>query len=250
MTGGGQSLNFKVLAYATEEALKAATPGKNTIGIITTTAISEWSFSAKTPPSPKAGMVWFSVGTSSDFVFNALKKNTIEVYPVSANQYVNGSWTDVTCFTYLDGKWKSWISETYVYNTGNQCSSVSGGWKTVNGESETAKLASGKITFTVGSGSGRSASVFTKSKVDVSKYKTMVVTGKIVTQDISEDGESLTIGLTSSNTATSPSYTSKKVINNKGNFSESLDISKQSSSYYICLYAHASDVEVYTVLLR
>ena len=55
--GGGAALNFKVLAYATEEVLLAATSVENTIGIITETPITSWIFSATEPSPAAAGMV-------------------------------------------------------------------------------------------------------------------------------------------------------------------------------------------------
>ena len=105
--GGGTSLNFTVKAYATEAALLAATPKENTIGIITTTAINGWIFSAVEPTEPVEGIVWISTGTSSAIEFNALKKNAIQVYPISAKQYVGGAWINVTVKSYQDGGWKT-----------------------------------------------------------------------------------------------------------------------------------------------
>ena len=79
--GGGAALNFDVKAYDTEEALLAATPKENTIGIITTTPITSWIFSATEPKIPTDGddgLVWFHIGTTSPVSFNALKKTTLD----------------------------------------------------------------------------------------------------------------------------------------------------------------------------
>lgn len=127
--GGGAALNFKVLAYATEEALQAATPAENTIGIITETPIICWLFSATEPSPAAAGMVWITVSISSAVEFNALKKNGIQVYPMSAKQYVDGSWVDVTAMSYQGGEWADWV--TYLYIHGDVCDDITGGWKTV-----------------------------------------------------------------------------------------------------------------------
>lgn len=116
--GGGTSLNFDVKAYATEEALLAATPKENTIGIITTNKITGWLFSATEPESPTEGMVWISTGASSTIEFNALKKNGIQVYPLSAKQYVSGAWVDVTAMSYQGGEWVEWIKAGDIYING------------------------------------------------------------------------------------------------------------------------------------
>lgn len=115
--GGSGGLNFKVVGYATEAELLADTPKENTIGIITTNKITGWLFSATEPESPTEGMVWISTGSSSAVEFNALKKNGIQVYPLSAKQYVSGAWVDVTAMSYQDSQWVDWF--TYIIKDGN-----------------------------------------------------------------------------------------------------------------------------------
>lgn len=128
--GGGTSLNFDVKAYATEEALLADTPKENTIGIITTNKITGWMFSATEPESPVEGMVYITTGTDSDIAFNALKKNGIQVYPLSAKQYVSGAWVDVTAMSYQGGEWHEWETKLYLFKEGDQCEDITGGWTT------------------------------------------------------------------------------------------------------------------------
>ena len=73
------------------------------------------------------GMVWIPTGTSSPAEFNALKKNGITVYPLSAKQYVGGTWVSKTAKIYQNGAWKDFI--TYLYNKGDLCTDTTGGWK-------------------------------------------------------------------------------------------------------------------------
>ena len=122
--GGGVPLNFAVKAYTSEEALLAAAPKENTIGIITTTAISSWIFSATQPAEAAEGMVWIILGTSSAVEFNALKKNALQVYPLEAKQYVGGAWVEKTYMVYKNGEWampetKVWLLKDGVYDTEN-----------------------------------------------------------------------------------------------------------------------------------
>lgn len=244
--GGGAALNFKVVG----DTSQPANPKENTIWVNTSTPITDWVFSA-TQPSAANGRVWISTGTYSTVEFNALKKNGIQVYPLSAKQYVNGALTDVPCFIYLGGAWKELAHKLYVYNAGDQCTDVTGGWTKVEGGGEKISFDSTKITFDYGTSGGRSAAAYTVKKIDVSKYKTMVVTGKIINLDVSDDNQSLAFGLSTSKTAAEPSgWSSSKIYNKKGAFEETLDISSANSSYYVCLHAHGSDVEVYTVLLK
>lgn len=178
---GGASLNFDVKAYGTEEVLLAAAPKENTIGVITTTAISSWIFSATEPAEPVEGMVWISTGTSSAVEFNALKKNVIQVYPASAKQYVSGAWVDVTAYSYQGGKWVSWL--TYLYKAGDECTALTGGWQS-RGLKYASNDSSGSVapTLTRGSdyikgqlarGSAKSGVVDIVNDVDLSGAKTL-----------------------------------------------------------------------------
>lgn len=110
--GGSGGLNFKVVGYATKAELLADTPKENTIGIITTNKITGWMFAAADPAEPVEGMVYITTGKESGIAFNALKKNGIMVYPLSAKQYVNDALVDVTAMSYQDGEWREWV--TYI----------------------------------------------------------------------------------------------------------------------------------------
>ena len=89
--GGGAALNFKVVGGTTEPA----SPKENTIWVNTDAEITSWIFSATEPENPSEGMVWISTGASSNIVFNALKKNSVMVYPFAASQYISGAWVSV-----------------------------------------------------------------------------------------------------------------------------------------------------------
>lgn len=135
--GGGASLNFKVLAYDAEIELLAATPAENTIGIITNTPITSWMFSAEEPSPAVPGMVWITISNSSPVAFNALKKNGVMIYPISAKQFIVDAWVDVPAKSYQADengtlKWNAWL--VYLYNNGDN-ESVSGGWATIRGYS-------------------------------------------------------------------------------------------------------------------
>lgn len=125
--GGGSSLNFKVIAVASESALPSSA-AENTIAVITTTAITSYVFSSSAPTSPAEGMVWFATGTASTVGFNAVKKNGLWVYPTGCQQYVSGTWVTKTAKTYKSGAWVEW--RLYLYNAGDECTDITGGWTT------------------------------------------------------------------------------------------------------------------------
>lgn len=114
-TGGGGSggLNFQVIGGTTAPS----NPKENMIWVNTSTKITSYIFSA-TQPTGSAGMVWISTGTSSTVEFNALKKNGIQVYPISAKQYIGGAWVDVEAKIYQGGSWVDWIPPGALFYSG------------------------------------------------------------------------------------------------------------------------------------
>lgn len=120
--GGGASLNFAIVGGTSAPE----SPKENTIWVNTETAITDWSLGVTAPDSPTEGMLWIAIGTASAVSFNALKKNCIQVYPLTANQYVEGAWVTKEARSYQNGEWHDWI--IYLFTNGNQNESLTGGW--------------------------------------------------------------------------------------------------------------------------
>ena len=120
----GTPLNFKVVGGTSAPS----SPSENTIWVNTSTTITSYVFSA-TQPTGATGMVWLQTGTTSSAAFNALKKNTINVYPSVCKQYVSNAWVSKTAKIYQSGKWVDLIF--WLYNQGDECANVTGGWKGV-----------------------------------------------------------------------------------------------------------------------
>ena len=74
------------------------------------------------------GAVWISTGTNSPTAFNALKKNNVTVYPLSAEQCIDGVWRVMDAETYQNGVWVEWIPIGALYWHGNECTDITGGW--------------------------------------------------------------------------------------------------------------------------
>lgn len=76
------------------------------------------------------GTVWIQTGTSSPVAFNALKKNCIQVCPISAKQYVNGAWVSKDAKIYQNGAWVEWAEpwNGELFQNGNQYTDITGGW--------------------------------------------------------------------------------------------------------------------------
>lgn len=121
---GGEELNFSVVAYASETALPE-TAAENTIAVITTTHITGYLFSADEPTNPIEGNLWIGTVAEGNKSFNALKGNTLMVYPFFVQQYIDGTWLPATAFIYQKGTWVDFI--TYLYELGNEYIAITGG---------------------------------------------------------------------------------------------------------------------------
>lgn len=124
MTGGGAALNFNVVPNPQPDTAK-----ENTIWV-DTDRINNCYFSATQPEGMVDYDVWFYIGTSSPVEFNALKKGGIQVYPVSAKQYVNGALVDKSAKSYQGGNWiEWWVWNGELFDNGNQYEPITGGWE-------------------------------------------------------------------------------------------------------------------------
>jgi len=176
---GGSPLNFKVVAYDTEEDLKAATPKENIVGVVTKNKITSWSFSFDVPSEPVEGMVWFAMGFNSIAVFNTLKKNTINVYPIYAQQYISGAWVDVSAMVCQGGDWAKCVAGLVLYSNGDEHEDITGGFVTYTTGRGAVTKGSGNIYLTIDTndylGVTTYSVVHTSKKIDLTHYRTLRV---------------------------------------------------------------------------
>lgn len=253
---GGTSLNFEVKAYATEAELKAASPKKDTIGIITTTEITSWIFSAEKPSSPASGMVWIATASSGSVKMNALKKNGIYFCPLYAMQYVGNAWVDVDAYGFQNDTWMSFGE--YLFNYGKQ----SYEWVPVaqpsyieyNNQGVTPILTTnsdGSVTIAMNDGGAATnkaelgGGIYrTRDTIDLSSIKTLVVDTE--TSGYTPVGWHLTVFPPGSD-AWGPNHSNGGdsvaclIIPSSGSFQGSLDVSSLTGEYYIGIGAHCSE---------
>lgn len=226
--GGGGGLNFKVVGGTTQPE----NPKENTIWVNTETEITSWSFSATEPESPVEGMVWIATGTSSTVEFNALKKNGIQVYPISAKQYISGAWVSKTATSYQSGSWVDWA--VFLYNEGDECTDLTGGWtayayKSSNSGSKpyAPTLTKGEKSMTISLYSAhedyRMGSVFAENVIDLTNYKYICV-------NVTAMSIAFGFGVVSAKTN---NYTFMATMRLSVGLNK-LDISSLSGSQYIC----------------
>lgn len=240
-SGGGASLNFKVVGGTSAPS----SPNENTIWINTSTTITSYVFSA-TQPTGSDGMVWIQTGTSSSTEFNALKKNGIQVYPLSAMQYVSGAWVNKTAKSYQSGAWVDWWNGE-LYEKGNQYDLVTGGWESAKGSgSMSVTFGSENISFYADSYG--TAYAYTKNKIDLSKYTQLIVEGELKNKPYT--GLSILAHPSSIPAAYDTGWTVRSIVGSTGAFTKNVDISTLSGEYYVGFWSDGSNATVTKVQLK
>lgn len=253
-TSGGTSLNFKVVGGTTQPT----STRENTIWANSDVPIPAYEFGATEPTNPVGdGMVWILTGTSSSVKFSALKKNSLNVYPLSVKQYIAGEWIQVDAYLYRGGEWVQFSQKMLrLYNNGDECTATTGGWTTDGFSYGGTKLEPTKITKdadriiikSVTAGDAVSI-VGCNRAINLDGYSTLVVVHKnaniISGQGIAAD------------VATSKDMHTDRVavgfsdasVGNKSTLR--LDISSLSGNHYIALHGSANrGGEVYEVFLE
>lgn len=163
---GGLPLNFKVVGGTTQPA----STKENTIWVNTDQKITSWIFNPTEPENPAEGMVLIPTGAFSSAPFNVLKKNCIQVYPLSAKQYVSGAWVDKTAKIYQGGAWVGLT--TTIFDGSAQYESITGGWTTENswayGSQNTVSLGIDGITHSSQASYSSMGVTRTINKIDLS----------------------------------------------------------------------------------
>jgi len=242
---GGTALNFKVIGGESAPP----NPTNNTIWVNTSADITSWEFSSVQPSSPTNGMVWITTGTASTAAFNALKKNSVMVYPQSAKQYIDGAWVEKEARTYQGGTWNEW--RLYLYKHGQEYADITGGWVSVQAQGGYPMgnavrgtdylLADSNWVDNVG---GTSVGWTFNNPIDVTNYKTLKFV--VTTNQALNSRVSLYTGTSYVSTGTAfvdcPHGTEKEF---------SLDISNVSGSYKVCLSTWSgTDMKIHKVWIE
>jgi len=130
-------LNFSIIPYKTEAELLAAAPGENTIGLVTHRPVTNWAFSPDAPVFEGSSMTWVVTGAASDYAFNGLKEQMLQLCPLEVVQYALSKWNYVHAFLRKNGEWVFlWHGQLYMEGTDVQ--RVTGGWQTIADAGSTA----------------------------------------------------------------------------------------------------------------
>lgn len=197
--GGSNPLNFRVLGGTAQPTA----PRENDIWV-NTDYISEWVFSETEPENPTEGLVWIVTGNTSAVAFNALKKNSVMVYPLDAKLYTVGVWDSVAAKSYQNEVWVDWWSGQ-LYDNGKEYLDITGELTahaldfsgTIN-KAPTITKNDSNIVITTDSTNYSGGLAYWENKIDLTNHTALKFTGfcgdnsqnrakVLVLSDLSED---------------------------------------------------------------
>lgn len=229
--GGGAALNFKVVPGLTQPG----TAAENTIWV-KAEKINNWYFSATQPEGMQNWDVWFPTSTSSSVKFNALKKNNVTVYPISAKQMVSGSLVNVVAKSYQNGAWVEWIVQF-----------AESAWKKISAfpvdsyEEADFEFSGSYFKGTVNK-DWDETSIASVEQYDLTNIDT--ISAKVTLSKNLEDGANAFIAVSKTQEYYDSSENAKYAVNKEfktkiTSKSQTLDVSKLTGKYYIVMGLHA-----------
>lgn len=191
------------------------------------------------------GTVWIQTGATSPVEFNALKKNGITVYPLSAKQYVGGAWVAKGSSSYQNGAWKS-TEYIIVPNTDAT-------WTTSKGTASANKTTSGTTVnvTTKASANGTATDSGIYTEFDATQYSTFYIKGSYTFNNTTTSSQVYKIQLlNSSGSAISTivnKTVSKQTNNGTVNFEQSIDLTSVSGKCKLAFSATTYTTESLTI---
>lgn len=160
--GGSGAVIFRVYGYASEAALLAAVPARNTVGIIG--EIAGWRIVDKLPDTYDAGVAYILIGSAGTAELTA---GNIRLHPVEVWQDGNA----LDGWIYQDG-WVQFAQawDKYYFCAGEQYTDITGGWAQVG---EGGDVSVGVTLKVESSNSAVPAVAGTNNMVDLTNVSTL-----------------------------------------------------------------------------
>lgn len=240
-SGGGMELTIIV------DTVRPAKATHNMIWVDSDVEATSYALTAAEPENPEPGALWISIGDGGKTkVVSPVGDNWITVYLLSAKQYIDGEWVAKVAKRYQNGEWTQFsATNLYLYNNGDQCVDITGGWKTA----KQCTITHEDDRMVVSAASGAAGAATITNMVDLTDFSTLVFigyAGKNVANNLLYVGDSNTDSF---------NYITGSVANIQIPTSTTpvevrLDISTISGAHYVGCGASASTVYLYEMYLE
>lgn len=194
-------------------------PKENMIWVKSDKAGKKYVFAEDAPEAPAEGLIWFSA--TGDGIIT------------QANVYADGAWNRVDAYMYLSGAWVHIASAVvYLYNKGDTCDAVSGGWEAAawhinsGAPGSVPNLTYGDSSLSVSWTYGKEGLVNTRASVNLDKIRKIcaVISGNTSTNSY------LAVSTGSGERGFPPNQKASKSLFNG---TVELDVSALSGNYFV-----------------
>lgn len=194
-------------------------PKENMIWVKSDKAGKKYVFAEDAPEAPAEGLIWFSA--TGDGIIT------------QANVYADGAWNRVDAYMYLSGAWVHIASAVvYLYNKGDTCDAVSGGWEAAawhinsGAPGSVPNLTYGDSSLAVSPTYGQEGLVNTRASVNLDKIRKVcaVISGNTSTNSY------LAVSTGSGERGFPPNQKASKSLFNG---TVELDVSALSGNYFV-----------------
>lgn len=219
---GGASLNFKVVGGTAEPV----NPKENTIWVNTDAEVTGWAFAAENPyeGDVPSGAVWVKTGVFGVTSFNALKKNAVQIIPNACYQFDGTQFSAKPALLYQNGTWVN-FSKIDLYNSGDTCSDVTGGWAFATQDTCAEKETYLQI--------GRDSQAYTKQPIDLTSIKS--IHWKFNSLPLPDNTPCLAVATSGTTTNFTAFVGGTTYTQNTYNVEYTLDVSSLTGKYYVIL---------------
>lgn len=242
--GGSGGFGLQIV----EGLVRPKNPTQGMIWAKTEHKVTYYDLSATKPKNPADGTLWLNIDDSGTRkIVSPISKEWITVYPLSAEQYINGEWMSIETCSYQDGEWVEWI--TYLYKEGDECTDITGGWQprawaipNYTGKGPTVTKNADSVTLKL-SGTPLSGVYEVKNDIDLTNNKTLYF-------DITYVSGWWMVGVIDRNSSTAANYiasTNKDANQGEGRKIISVDISNVDGSQDIAVLITAGGSAEFTL---
>lgn len=242
-SGGGSGLNLKVIGGTTQPT----NPREGTIWVNTSAVKPDYILSDNQPGSHSSGLVWVELG-SDGVTLPVDKKGTLAITLAGCAVYSGSTWENVDAWVYTGGKWVQFSSTVvYLYNRGNLCTDITGGWKASawpfspaeSGRAPTVAYKDTYVNVSINGGGANYSGIFEPvNRIDVSNFKTIRFKINSVTSS-SHEFTLATVGLYNRNDSTYGNKAIERLELNTQNLDIPVDIKNIDGLQYIGVYLRA-----------
>lgn len=231
MVGGGAK-GCKVVAAASASALPSSAD-VGTIAVISSIAVNDVYASVTEPAVKEIGDVWI-VPDASGLLFYQIGNAQIGFNTLY--QYNGSKWVKVSAYQQTENGWETGV--LYLYNKGDQCTAVTGGWNRYSSYSAVVDFNSDHISMDEGDNGYHVSQVQTVNKIPFSGFT------KVKCECVNGGGQVLNNFYLAIYSSRGSGYqdsgwdngteVAEIASNTKGSVTITLDVSKYASgSYYV-----------------